>query len=244
MGNTAIQFSGGKDSLAVLYLCRPILPQATVYFGDTGDVYPHMVEFVHETCAKLGAKLKVVPPPMALSEFHRFAGLPSDIVPVERTWEMRQYTKRSGEVLQSNLSCCNYMLWQPLQRAMIQDGVTTIYRGSKAADGHVGVADGYVENGITYKSPIWNWSDEDVFTYLASVGAETPEHYATVNSSFDCLMCTAYLTSVGARERLEFTKRRYPERWPELQAKLRSVREAVDVERSSLEEAFKVLEMS
>jgi len=50
----AIQFSGGKDSLAVLYQLRPLLDQAAVYFGDTGGVYPHMVKFVHETCKKLG----------------------------------------------------------------------------------------------------------------------------------------------------------------------------------------------
>lgn len=238
----AIQFSGGKDSLAVLYLCRPILKDATVYFGDTGGVYPHMAEFVHKTCSALGATLRVVAPPMPLADYHREAGLPADIIPVERTQEMRRYTKGVGPLLQSNLTCCSRMLWAPLNEALIADGITLVYRGSKGADSHVGVTDGYLENGITYRSPIWDWSDDDVFAYLKGVGAETPEHYATVNNSFDCLMCTAYLTSPGARERLEFTKRRYPEHWAELQGKLRSVREMIDSERASLEDAFTAAE--
>src|SRR5438105_4545824 len=133
----AIQFSGGKDSLAVMYLSRPLLNVATVYFGDTGAVYPHMVEFVHRTCEDLGAKLKVVSPPMPIRQFHALAGLPSDIVPVEVSAEMLPYIKRQKRplhLLQSNLRCCNFMLWEPMREAMQRDGVKIIIRGSKAAD--------------------------------------------------------------------------------------------------------------
>lgn len=238
---TAIQFSGGKDSLAVLYLCRPILSDATVYFGDTGDVYPHMKAFVIQTCEKLGATLKIVPPPMAIAEYHKIAGLPSDIIPVEHTREMREFNKSTGTILQSNLSCCSFMLWHPLQRAMMTDGISIIYRGSKASDHHVGVADGYIDKtGIIYKSPLWKWPDEDVFSYLKSVDAEMPEHYSEVNNSFDCLNCTAYLTSAGAKERLEFTKRRYPAQWPGLEANLREVRDIVGREMENIRSALSI----
>lgn len=240
----AIQFSGGKDSLAVLYRCRPMLPEATVYFGDTGIVYPHMREFVHETCRKLGANLKVVNPPVDILEFHHTNGLPSDIVPVESSLEMRLCSKHpSPTKLQSSLSCCRKMLWKPIYNAMLEDGVKTVFRGSKASDDHVGVPDGFVdENGITYKSPLWDWTDDDVFSYLKAEGAELPDHYATVNNSFDCILCSAFLNHKGSADRLEYTKRRYPEYWPELSYRLKAVRQEIDEQRASLNSAFELLE--
>lgn len=240
--SAAIQFSGGKDSLAVLYLLRGQLRDITVYFGDTGIVYPHMREFVFRTCERLGARLKVVSPPIPITEFHKARGLPSDIVPIEATSEMLVYSKESRPVkIQSVLSCCGAMLWQPLQRAMVDDGIKTIFRGSKASDSHVGVPDGYIdEGGVIYRSPIWSWSDADVFAYLKSVDAEMPDHYGDVNNSFDCIFCTAFLTHAGAAERLRYTKSRYPSFWPEVKRRLTDVQSAIDSERERLSEAFAV----
>lgn len=239
MSEHAIQFSGGKDSLAVLYQMRPLLDRATVYFGDTGGVYPHMVEFVHDTCRRLGAKLRVVNPTVPLDIYHARFGLPSDIVPVEASVPMRLYNGRSGQMLQSNLSCCNTMLWQPMQQALIADGIKHVYRGSKACDGHVGVPDGFVDShGITYHSPIWSWSDADVFTYLQQIDASLPEHHGDVDNSFDCLFCTAFLKNAGARERLEYTREHYPKEWPELKRRLSIVRAVVDSEREAIDDAL------
>ena len=240
----AIQFSGGKDSLAVLYLFRDRLKEIPVYFGDTGMVYPHMLKFVRDTCAKLGAELRIVKPPVTIEEFHSRLGLPSDIVPVEAMQQMRIYSRRTdGVMLQSSLSCCGTMLWNPMQKAMYDDNIRVVIRGSKRADGHVGVPDGYKDDrGVVYSSPLWEWTDDDVFSYLAEVGAELPEHYAAVNNSFDCLLCTAFLSHPGARERLEFTKRRYPKEWPLLEARLRQVRDAIDAGRDEINDALSILE--
>lgn len=239
-----LQFSGGKDSLAVLYLMRDRLSEITVYFGDTGMVYPHMSKFVRDTCEKLGAKLKVITPKTPIGHFQRDFGLPSDIVPVEATAAMQAYSKEKQPVrIQSVLSCCGAMLWQPLADAMREDGVTTIIRGSKQSDGHVGVADGYVdENGVTYSSPIWDWTDDDVFSYLKEVGAELPIHYSEVNNSFDCYACTAFLTHPGAKERLEWTKRNYPSLWPEIEMRLRAVRHVVETERKKVNDTISMLD--
>ena len=72
-----LQFSGGKDSTALLYLARPHLDRITVLFADTGAVYPHVVRFIHETCAKLGVRLEVVRPPLPVDAYTAVAGLPS-----------------------------------------------------------------------------------------------------------------------------------------------------------------------
>lgn len=240
----ALHFSGGKDSLAVLYLLRGELADITVYFGDTGAVYPHVVKFVRDTCEKLGARLKVVAPPVPIREFQATHGLPSDIVPVEASAQMSVYSKTDQPVkIQSIFSCCGAMVWKPLSEAMIADGITTVIRGSKACDQYVGVPDGHVdERGIVYQSPIWNWSDEDVFQYLKEVGADLPEHYAEVNNSFDCYLCTAFLTHSGAAERLRYTKKHYPKQWKELEMRARVVRHIVDRERGRLNEAFSVVD--
>ena len=186
---SAMQFSGGKDSLAVLHLMRGKFDtDTTVYFGDTGIAYPHMVEFIQRTCAELGLSLKLVAPPVPIGQFHAARGLPSDIVPIEATMDMQAYLRAPrGTLLQSGLTCCSAMLWRPLQEAMVADGIKTVYRGSKKCDGHVGVGDGFVDsNGIVYRSPIWDWSDAEVFSYLKDEGVELPRHYAAVNGSFDC----------------------------------------------------------
>jgi phosphoadenosine phosphosulfate reductase len=134
------------------------------------------------------------------------------------------------------------MLWKPLDDALIADGITDVYRGSKAADGHVGVSDGYKdERGITYHSPIWGWTDDDVFAYLKEVGAAMPEHYGTVNNSFDCIFCTAFLNHNGAGERLRWTRKKYPEVWPELEGRLKLVREILDDERAAVDDALSVV---
>lgn len=239
-----IEFSGGKDSLAVLYLMREHLPEATVYFGDTGIVYPHVIAFVHETCDRLGANLKVVRPPVAIADFQRDFGLPSDIVPVECSPEMQPYLKTPvGVRIQSPLSCCGAMLWEPLEAAIRADGVTTVVRGSKKADGHVGVPDGFTDaTGVTYSSPIWDWSDDQVFAYLKEVGATLPPHYEEVNNSFDCYACTAFLTHSAARQRLEWTRRNYPKLWPEIEMKMRTLRHVTELERQKVLSTMSVID--
>ena len=238
---TAVQFSGGKDSLAVLHLVRDRLdPDTIVYFGDSGIAYPHIAAFVKETCTALGLTLKVVRPPVSARAFHAVRGLPADIVPVERSAEMQPYLPARREpLLQSGLSCCSALLWQPLQNALVADGVRIVYRGSKMCDGQVGVGDGFVDaNGVTYRSPIWIWSDDDVFAYLKQAGVKLPAHYAEVNSSFDCYACTAWLNHTGVADRLKWTRENCPELWPDIEERLRTVRATVAAEQSTLDDVF------
>jgi len=52
-----VSFSGGKDSLASLCLCRKAKPQVDVLFINTGLEFPETVAYVREFCA--GHKLKL-----------------------------------------------------------------------------------------------------------------------------------------------------------------------------------------
>lgn len=239
MRDTAIQFSGGKDSLAALYVSREWWPRSTVYFWQSSMHYPHMVEFVHRTCDELGLPLKIIRPPVPIDEYHKTDGIPSDLIPVEASPEMRPYNRSAGQLLQSPLRCCGLMQWLPMQIAIEADGIKHVIRGSKAADQHVGAPDGTVDaRGITYHSPLWTWTDDDVFSYLKNNDIPMAAHYGEVNNSFDCILCTAFMRSDGARARLEWTKRHHPEQWPELKRRAEIVRRVIDDERGLIATAM------
>lgn len=236
-----LQFSGGKDSTALLYLCRPWLDRITVLFADTGAVYPHVSAFVRDTCGRLGATLQVVRPPLPVDEYTKREGLPSDIVPIESVIETQWMRRdKAPQLVQSYFRCCSAMIFEPMRRAVVESGVKTVLRGSKKCDSRVGVGNGHVEDGITYLSPLWDWTDANVYAYLENEGVALPKHYADVPDSLDCWLCTGHLLRHGAAK-AKWTKENCPDLWPELSRRLGAVREAIDSERAKLASAFDVV---
>jgi 3'-phosphoadenosine 5'-phosphosulfate sulfotransferase (PAPS reductase)/FAD synthetase len=239
-----LQFSGGKDSLALLYLARPHLDNIEVHFGDTGELFPEIPEFVYRTCAKLGAKLVEVTPETNIHTYQDVFGLPSDIVPDWSTaamaWLMRDKPKQR---LQSSLTCCANMLWIPLDKAVKASGATLVLRGVKACDERRGVPPGYVDAaGVVYQFPLWKWSDADVVGYLEREGAAIPEHYQHVNDGLDCWICTAHTRTDYAKDRLVYLRDHRPELWPEVVRRVNIVRGVVDAEKRHVDEVFSVVE--
>lgn len=238
-----VQFSGGKDSLAALHIARSKWNRLICFYGDTGGFYPHMVKFVWETCKKLAVPLYVCKPNISLYRYHESVGYPSDIVPVERSVDMKPYNNHSGISLQSPLRCCSMMQWMPLDKAVRASGIKHVVRGSKKSDQHVGMGDGYVDrDGITYHCPVWDWSDAAVFDYLKQLEVEIAPHYEEVNNSFDCILCTAFLRSDGAKGRLEYTKKHYPEYMPELKRRVNLVRSVIREEHEAVMDVMSVIE--
>jgi 3'-phosphoadenosine 5'-phosphosulfate sulfotransferase (PAPS reductase)/FAD synthetase len=118
-----------------------------------------------------------------------------------------------------------------LQEAIRESGLKVVLRGSKKTDERVGVPNGHVENGIEYRSPLWDWTHSRVLAYLRDEGIELPMHYRTVLDSMDCWLCTGYLgPQYHGKERLEFIREHYPDLWPHLVARLRRVRAALTEE--------------
>lgn len=231
-----MQFSGGKDSTALMYLLQG--QDVTAFFGDTGAVYPHVVDHVHETCQRLNVDLITVRPEESVLEYTKRVGLPSDIVPIETMDEMQPLLAEKSPVkLQSYMKCCTAMLFAPMERAIKASGITVVCRGSKASDRRVGVGPWHVEDGITYFSPLWNWSDAEVMGYLGKLEVELPKHYGTVPDSLDCWCCTAHLIRHG-REKLAYTKANHPDLWPELQRRTTALRETLFDEYGKVAVAF------
>jgi phosphoadenosine phosphosulfate reductase len=222
-----LQFSGGKDSTALIYLARPHLDRITVLFSDTGAVYPHVLDFVHETCRKLGATLEVVRPALDVLAYTAINGLPADIVPVESLPQMApRLREKPAQLVQGYMACCSAMIFEPMARAVRKSGAKIVLRGSKGSDARVGVKDRHIEDGIEYRSPLWHWSDADVFAYLKREGVVLPRHYETINDSLDCWACSGHLAHHGA-EKLRWTRQNYPDLYPIAAERVRRVRQVL-----------------
>ncbi len=234
----ALCFSGGKDSLALLHKAVPYLDRITVFFADTGAVYPHVKQFVIDACKEVGADLIMVEPFMKVLEFTETYGYPSDLVPTDLSPDMAWAApKKPEQMLQSYFNCCGNMIWAPTLAAIRDRGLRIILRGTKACDPHVTAPHGFQQNGFEYRSPLWDWSDADVMAYLAD--KKMPEQYKLgILDSMDCWPCTAHMTGQYAGAKLDYAKARYPELWPEISRRVKAVRSTVTRERRKINAAF------
>ena len=185
----ALQFSGGRDSLACLYLLRPHWDRLTVYWCDMGASYP-------ETMVQMQSIRDMVPnfaviegqQPDVIKEF----GIPSDLVPVSATPFGRMFAS-TVPLMQDRYSCCTRSKMIPTHQRMLDDGITLIIRGQKQTDKlRPPVRSGESHDGIEYLFPIENWDAKQVMQFLRDEEAPIPRFYEMLESMPDCMDCSAY----------------------------------------------------
>lgn len=193
----ALQFSGGRDSLACLYLMRPYWDRLTVYWCDTGAAYP-------ETIALMEKVRDMVPnfariegrQPQVIEAF----GIPSDIVPVNATPVGRFVGDEAAPLIQDRYSCCIRSMMEPTHERMIADGITLIIRGQKQKDRLKSrVRSGDAHDGIEYLFPIEDWDTAQVMRFLKDEGAPLPRFYEMLNGMPDCMTCSAWWEEGAAK---------------------------------------------
>lgn len=193
MIDTALQYSGGKDSRAVLHMHKDQLDKIIVVWLDTGASYPEVQAEMRQMCKKVPHFLIVKSnQPKQVAE----SGFPADVVPMFHTPMGRMFQNAEpGVKLQSTFGCCGANIWQPLQQAMSMLGIKRIIRGQRNDDEYRNKAfvHGTVLDGIECVSPLETWTEQQVFEYLAANDVVVPGYYKKERTGRDCWSCTAYL---------------------------------------------------
>ena len=187
----ALQFSGGKDSLACLYLLRAQLDDITVYWLNTGDAYPETVDVIEQVKPWIPRFIEIK---ADVKGFRAINGNPSDLMPANAHPIAIGYGL--GELpLVNRFDCCWQNRMRPMHQRMLDDGVDLVIRGTKQADTGTVPAEGVVANlGYDIALPIRDWSHKEVFAYLDEVGAPRNAIYGFPEaiSAPECVGCTAW----------------------------------------------------
>lgn len=231
---SVLQISGGKDSLACLYLLRPYWDLLTVAWLNTGAAFPETVEQMAEI-------REMVPHFMEVKadqpEHIRGNGFPVDVVPIRNTKIGKLVQPNDSPLLQPSMECCAANLWVPMQKAMQAFGAQLLIRGQRADEARgAPITNGYTEGGMVVWFPIEHWTEQRVFDYLKAEGVKISSHYEYTEKSLDCWDCTAYLDESAGRMR--YTREKHPDLWLELERRLVIVRKTVQGEVSHLDAAL------
>lgn len=186
----ALQLSGGRDSIAVLYLLRPWLDRITVYWVNTGAAFPETVDLMASLREWIPQFVEIDgDQPGHIERF----GIPSDLVPTSSTPIGRLVAANDAAAIQDRYTCCVNVMMLPMQKRMIADGITLVIRGQKSADELKSNArSGTHEYGTELLFPIEDWTTREVMAYLKAEGAPIPRFYEMLDSAPDCMTCSAY----------------------------------------------------
>lgn len=188
----ALQFSGGRDSLAMLLAMRPHWDRITVYYTNSGDPFP-------ETTALVDAVRNVVPHFVEImgrvKEVHEQMGWPSDVLQPGTGFQFAREDIDDYVPLIDRHNCCFYSIMTPMHERMKADGITLLIRGQRDEDSTKShVVNGSVIEGIQLLFPIAHWTTAEVEKCITGHGIPLPPFYAAgLTSTPDCMHCTAWL---------------------------------------------------
>lgn len=187
----ALSLSGGKDSLACLYLFEPWWDQLTVYWMNPGNPFPETVAMMERIRAMVPHFKEVAG---RQREVIAADGWPSDVVPHRYTTDGNAIFGPTPFKVQARLQCCIRSLMLPMYQAMVADGVTCCIRGKRRDEADkTGIESGFVtEDGMKLVFPLMDWTEADVLNFLRRRGVDLPPSYAHAKHSLDCMDCTAW----------------------------------------------------
>ncbi len=217
-----LEFSGGKDSLAVLLLLKDQLDDIVVLWADSGDSFPETIaqmERVREMCPHFAVAHGCQP------EVIERGGYPVDVLPVRNYAGVQFLAQQYRPKLQGFMECCMNSFLIPMQQKAIELGATTIIRGQKSCDHHKSpLKNGDVVDGIEYLFPIEDWTDEQVMEFVKDSDLLLA-HYSEANTGLDCMHCTAYLAD--NQWKLPYLERNHPAAAAEVTRRLKLIQREV-----------------
>lgn len=186
-------FSAGKDSLASLIRLKPYWHRLDVVWSNPGASSDEVIAYMAAIAKRVPNFIEVKGnQPQWIEQY----GWPLDVVPVRST--AQPHGAEKPEMLFSPYTaCCRANMWLPLQQYTLSAKPTLVITGQRRAESlRNRTKDEEVQNinGITYWNCINEWSDADVFRYLAEQSEPLPPGYGLGDTtSEDCWNCTAYL---------------------------------------------------
>lgn len=232
--NIALMFSGGKDSLACVYLLRDQLHRITLFHNDTGDLLPETMAVVDhvKTFAPNFVHLNT-----NVDGWIAVNGLPTDLLP--HTAHSVGQQMGEGVKLSSRYDCCFSNLMWPIYSLARSKGVTMIIRGTKAMDmKRLPVMDAQVQDGVEFFYPLQGWTNEQVFSYLRLQGAPISRVYDYVDNSPECARCSAW----WGEKRGAYLREHHPDLWRQYGERLRVVTDALDGPLANLRQELKAFD--
>lgn len=217
-------FSGGKDSLACLYLARRYWRWLTVFWANAGDPYPETIEQM-ERIRKLVPNFVEVKGPGYIRGHGPEQTYPVDMVPLSATpWGRAIEASAPAFKVHSKFECCWNNWWLPLNSAVNSLGIDLLIRGDRESErltNNVALSAERNPGGGAYLFPLRDWSREDVFAYLHAEGVDVPRSYEYGLGSLDCMHCTAWLNESG--NKLRYLRDFHPDVATEYERRLRLI---------------------
>ncbi len=217
--HAVLWFSGGKDSLACLYLLRDQLAEVTVLWANTGKNYPEAMQVIEAA--------KAICPRWQEIRVDRDAqwersGLPSDLLPMDATEQGQAFTCTKPSTIQSQYSCHWENINEPLLRHSKELGATLIITGQRKDEAHRSTSiNGTQVGAFQFWHPIEEWTRAMVLDYLKANMGALPEHYAFDHTSLDCYDCTGF--AAASHDRVAWMRERHPILFEDYREKLLKV---------------------
>lgn len=225
-------FSGGKDSVACLFLLRPYWNKITVLWVNSGNIFPETIKVIDYFKSIIPNFVEIKTDVIA---FKKQFGEVSDII-ISSDTEIGEISEGKKELkVISPFDCCGANLWYPSSDYYKKNGFTLVIRGQRNDERQKApIKSGHIEDGIEYLFPIENWSSKDVLSYIHGQGFEIPEHFYFNESSLDCMNCTGFLRNTVDRK--EWMKNKYPDVYNHNQSVIKSIFDNVKKEINFIEE--------
>ena len=222
----SLLFSGGKDSMACLFLLKKYWNKINVMWVNTGAAFPETIEMMEyfKSILPIFTEIKSDQP-----NYINYFGLPSDVVPINKTLTGSFLLPNNETKINIYIDCCAANIWFPSYNAAKDYGATMIIKGTKSSDKQKSpIKSMDIVDGITHFMPIENWSNHDVLAYLKTQDFEIPDFYSLHDSSLDCWDCTAYCKN--HIDKLNYMKNKHPEKHDKLIQKLCIVYKSIQEE--------------